>query len=254
MMIAVLALASALRIVSLDQCADQYALALADRSEIAALSPRAVAADSWLRKQAQGLPRARPSTEAVIARRPTLVLRQWGGGPRLEGALKRAGVPVADIDEAHNFDGVRRDIRTIARAVGHPERGEALIGRMDTQLAGARGAWAGRGALYLTDGAYTAGPGTLVDAILRATGLTNRARHPGFAPAPLERVMLDPPAVLVFGRFDAPGHGRWAPVRGSLLSKAAARAAMVKLPGALLACPAWFAGDAVERLAQAARR
>ncbi len=238
------------RVVSLDQCSDQYVLALADRADIVGLSPRVRAADSYLRQQARGLPVHRPSLEAVIAARPQIVVRQWEGGPRLEAALGRLHVPLATVGHASDFDAVRRNVGTIARALGHPERGEALIARMDGQLATAHGAWAGRAALYLTDGAFTAGKGTLVDAILRAAGLTNLAR-PGYSAAPLERVMLNPPAVLVLGRFDTAGHGRWSPVKSPRLARAFGGVKQVELPGALLGCPAWFAGEAVAQLAAA---
>ncbi len=241
------------RVVSLDQCADQYVLALSDRNDIAALSPRARAADAWLRQEAEGLPLHRPSLEAVIAERPQVVVRQWGGGPRLDAALQRLGVGMVSIGDAQDFDGVRRNIRSVAKALGHPERGETLILRMDAQLAASKGAWGRRGGLYLTDGAFTAGKGTLVDAILRAAGLTNLAARSGYMPAPLERVMLNPPAVIAFGRFEAEGHGRWSPVRGETLSRALSAVRRAELPGALLGCPAWFAGEAVARLAAAAR-
>lgn len=242
------------RVVSLDQCADQYVLALADRADIAALSPRARAADAWLRTEAERLPTARPSLEAVLARRPTIVVRQWGGGPRMDAALARTGAKVVSIRDVHDFDGVRRETLAVAAALGHPERGEAIVRRLDAQLAESRNAWRGQGGLYLTDGAFTAGPGTLIDAMLKAAGLHNLARAAGFAPAPLERVMLSAPRVVVFGRFNSAGDGRWAPVRGPILASALRRSKRVELPGALLACPAWFAGDAVEWLAKAAPR
>lgn len=241
------------RVVSLDQCADQYVLALSDRSDIAALSPRARAADAWLRREAEGLPLHRPSLEAVIAERPEVVVRQWGGGPRLDAALNRLGVRLVSIGDAEDFEGVRANVRSVAKALGHPERAERLIARMNSQLAGAKDAWRGRGGLYLSDGAYTAGKGTLIDAVLRASGLTNLAARPGYQPAPLERVMLNPPDVIVFGRFEAQGRGRWSPVRGETLARAVGGVRRVELPGALLGCPAWFAGEAAARLAAAAR-
>ncbi len=252
MMLGAGAAAAGPRVASLDQCADQYVLALADRSDIAFLSPRALAADSWLKARAVGLPIHRPSVEAVVAARPDVVVRQWGGGPGLSAALARNGVRSVRVEEARDFNAVARDVRTIAAALGHPDRGERLIADMRTKLAGARGRWKGADAVYLTDGAFTAGTGTLVDAVLRAAGLTNRSRAKGYGPAPLERLMLAPPAVVVFGRFDTPGHGRWSPVKGPVLEHALMTSRRVELPGALLGCPAWFVAEAAARLAAAA--
>lgn len=240
------------RVGSLDQCSDQYVLALADRADIAFVSPRARAADSWLKDRAIGVPVRRPSVEGVLAARPAVVVRQWGGGPRLDVAVARGGVTTMRVEEAHSFDGIARNVRAIAAALGHPDRGEQLLREMEAKLARARGAWRGAGGLYLTDGAFTAGRGTLIDIILRAAGLRNLAPRPGYQPAPLERLMLDRPGVVVFGRFDAPGHGRWSPVNGPALSRAFKESRTVELPGALLGCPAWFAAEAAERLAAAA--
>ena len=83
--------ALAARVVSLDQCADQYVLALAPRQAIAGLSHRADDSDSHLRHQAEGLPQRRVTAEGVLAARPTLVVRYWGGDARLEETLARRG-------------------------------------------------------------------------------------------------------------------------------------------------------------------
>jgi len=59
--------AAAQRVYSLDQCADQYVLALSPRSSIVGLSKRADDADAYLRAEAAGLPLRRATTEAVLA-------------------------------------------------------------------------------------------------------------------------------------------------------------------------------------------
>src|SRR5690606_37819424 len=100
-----------------------------------------------------------------------VVVRQWGGDARLTAALARRGVPVVQIEEAADFEVVRDNVRRVAAALDRRERGEALIRRMDARLDGARGAWAGRPALYLTAGGWTAGEGSLILAMLAAAGL-----------------------------------------------------------------------------------
>ena len=60
MLAAALALAgpaqAAPRVMSLDQCADQYVLALSPREAIVGVSPRVDDRDSYLRARAAGLP------------------------------------------------------------------------------------------------------------------------------------------------------------------------------------------------------
>lgn len=238
-----------LRVLSLDQCADQYALALAPDADLA-LSPRADDPDAWMREAAAGRPRVRPTLEAAIAFRPDVVVRYWGGEPRLLARLRADGVRVLTIEDATDFDGVRADIRTVSKGLGAAERGETLIARMNATLPAhpvAEPATSPR-AQYLTAGGFTAGKGTLIDAILSAAGFANAAEAPFFAPVSIERMVLFPPARFVLGFFDQArgdwrGAGRHPVLRRLMRGRAAA-----KLPAAALTCPGWFAADAAAML------
>lgn len=243
------------RVMSLDQCADQYVLALATRPSIVGLSPRAGARDSFLQAQSLGLPRRRASSEAVLAADPQLVVAYWGGDARLSTLLARRGIAVVRIGEASSFDGVRANVRRVAAALRQPARGEAVIARMDTHLAAAQGAWGARSALYLTPSGFTAGPGTMVDAILTGAGLSDAAAHHGYGPVSMEHLVIDPPSALVLGFFDAFGvaEQQWGPGRHGLLRAMARQRAIARLPASELGCPGWFAADAALALAQARR-
>ena len=80
-----------MRIVSLDFCADQYVLKLADREQILAVSPDAVREFSYMRETAQGLPTVRSVAEDVLILKPDLVVRSYGGGPKAGDFFERAG-------------------------------------------------------------------------------------------------------------------------------------------------------------------
>ena len=238
-----------LRVMALDQCADQYVLALRPDADLA-LSPRADDPDAWLREAAAGRRRVRPTLEAAIAFDPDVVVRYWGGEPRLLARLEAAGTRVVTIEDATDFNGVRADIRAVAQGLGVPERGEALVGRMDGTLrrAAPDPAVPERTALYLTAGGFTAGRGTLVDAILGAAGFNNAAATPFFAPVSVERIVLFPPALFVLGFFDQ-ARGDWrGPGRHPVVQRAAKGHVAARLPAAALTCPAWFAADAAAML------
>ena len=241
------------RIVSLDQCADQYALALAPRAEIVGLSKRARNADSHERDRAVGLPEQRANLEAVLASRANTAVVYWTTDARLPEALRRRGVTVVQIDEANDFAGVRANVRKVAAALGEGAAGEALIARMDAQLAASRGAWGGARALYLTPGGFTAGPDTLVGAMMAAAGLAPLRTAPGYAPVSLEALVLNPPAALVLGFFRELEGGRqhWTIAGNGYLQGLVQRRAVASLPGRVLGCPAWFAADGSQTLAQA---
>jgi len=242
------------RVMSLDQCSDQYVLALSPREAIVGVSPRVDDRDSYLREKAAGLPQRRATAESVLAAGPDVVVRYWGGDARLAETLERRGVRVVRIEEAQDFDGVRANVRRVAQALDQRAAGEAMVARIDADLAEASGAWGGRRALYMTPGGFTAGGGTLIGAILAAAGLKSVA-GPGYAPVSLEGLALNPPAAMVLGFFDnfATAMERWGPGRHRVVSRLAREKAVGSLPGAIAGCPGWFAADGALMLAKAAR-
>lgn len=237
-----------LRVLSLDQCADQFVLALAPDAELA-LSPRADDPDSWMRAAAAGRRRMRPTLEAAVGFQPDVVVRYWGGEPRLLAALERRGARIVTIRDAAEFSDIRDNIRAVAVGLERPDRGAALIDRMDRRLNQAQRQKPRGGALYLTAGGFTAGAGTTVDAILRAAGFRNLAPAGGFAPVRVERIALQPPVRFVLGFFDAVRADWRGPGRHPVVRRAARGRIAASLPAASLTCPGWFAADAAAMLA-----
>jgi iron complex transport system substrate-binding protein len=248
--------AGSLRVMSLDQCADQYVLALSPRRTIVGLSTRARQSDSWLAALAAGLPIRRADRESTLAAQPRVVIRFWGGAPELVAELERRGTRVTTIRDATDFAGIRRNVRAVASALRQDAAGEALIARMDAKLVASAGAWHDRSALYQTPGGATAGRGTLIDTILRAAGLRNLSTRKGYQEISLEHLVMNPPSAVVRGFFDTPSqtHAYWGPGRNVVLSRLTSNRSLISLPGAWLGCPAWFAADAVQALAAAAPR
>lgn len=241
-----------LRVLSLDQCADQYVLALAPEAELA-LSSRADDPDSWMREAARGRPRVRPTLEAAIGFRPDVVVRYWGGEPRLLAALEKRGTRVLNIDDAIDMAGVRENLRSVSQGLRQEARGAALMAHMDRRLAQAAGGGRGREAVYVTPGGYTTGSGSLIDSILKAAGFRNGVTGPGYQPLGIERIALAPPALFVRGFFQQWRADWRGPGRHPVVQRAAQGRTVADLPAATLSCPAWFAADAAALLAEAAR-
>ena len=241
-----------LRVMALDQCADQFVLALTPEANLA-LSPRADDPDAWMRQAAQGRRQVRPTLEAATGFQPDVAIRYWGGDARLLGALERRGVRTVGIDDATDMDGVKANIRKVAAALDRRERGEVLVRRMEARLAQASGAGRGRAAVYVTASGFTSGPGSLMDSILRAAGFRNGVEQPGYQPLGLERVLLTPPALYVKGFFDLARSDWRGAGRHPVMRRATAERTAASLPGAALTCPAWFAADAAALLAEQAK-
>lgn len=253
-LLAALALAAASgagpRVFSADFCADQLTLALADESQIAALSPDAEKGFSYLRRKAAGLPQARAEAEQIVARNADVVLRFWGGDA---ARFARLGVEVVTLDYAADFDAVKFNIRRAAAALGRPERGAALIADLDERLARLETTAPRPRAFYVTPGGVTAGAGTMIDAILTAAGASNAGADggvQGWPALPLEALVAAPPALIVAGFFSAEAAraDHWSAARHPAFERAFAEARVIHLPADVLSCPGWFSVAAAERI------
>lgn len=241
------------RIVSLDYCADQFVLGLADREHIVALSPDAGEVFSYLRLEAAGLPAVRPRAEDVLALEPDLVVRSYGGGPQATAFFERAGVRVLQIDFAGDVAAVRERIRQAADALGFPARGEALISAMDARLARARTRAPGASTLYLAPSGVAAGSGTFVDDLIAEAGLGNFEDGSGWRSIPLERLAYETPDIYAAPLFEATNHNvGWTPFRHPVAAGRMQAGPTVSIDGATTSCAGWFLADAVEALAAGA--
>lgn len=248
------AFVGAVRVFSADYCADQYALAIADRSQIAALSVDAEKDFSYMRNKAKGLPQARADAEQAIARGADIVLRFWGGDA---ARLNRLGIKVVTLDYAADFDVVKRNVTLAAEALGQPDRGETLVREIDERIAAlnARGR-ASVSALYVTPGGVTAGKGTMIDAIFNAAGVGNLTSEKGLSfwpPLSAEALIADPPNFVVTGFFTANSARieHWSAARHPALRRALKATPRIDLAADVLACPGWFSLDAAEAVRDA---
>lgn len=255
MMLCAPARAEPRRIVSLDYCADQFVLALADRDQIAAVSKGATRYDSFYRARAAGLRQTRGTLEEVLALRPDLVVRTWGGGMDAPRNYARFGVPLLQLGDTPDFDGARRDLVRANQAIGRTARGARLIADFDARLARLRRAQSQErpDVLYLTVGGAVAGRGVMMDSVIHEAGGRNVRTEMGWNVLPMERLMIAPPPFVALGFFNT-GQDRmspWARSRHPALRRVLSRATRVALPADEISCEAWYTLGAAERLAQA---
>lgn len=193
------------RIVSINLCTDELLLALADPGQIAALSPYSTDRDlSMFADRARAFRHDADRAETVVSLSPDVVI----GGPYSRLATRdmvdRLGYRFVDIAPATRIAETIAQIRTVAGLVGHPERGEALIARIErarTRAADAVAALSSRptAVLYQRRG-FVNGGRTLTAEMLADVGITDvGADIAGTAGAfvPLERLIADHPDLLV---------------------------------------------------------
>ncbi|NWK96420.1 iron ABC transporter [Sphingobium lactosutens] len=190
------------RIVSLNLCADQLVMALADRGQIAGLTRNAADKEmSAEAAQARGLPMLTNSAEQILAIRPDLV----AGVPArrrsvMLGGIKGQGYRTLDLQSADRLADIYVSIRTTALAVGHADRGEAMVARMQKELAGLPRPGRGRVAAYYQRRGYMTGTGTLIDDLMQRMGLVNLAAKlgkPPLAQVSLEEMVAARPDFLI---------------------------------------------------------
>lgn len=189
------------RIVSLNLCADQLVLALADRAQIAGLTRNA--ADPQLSAAAdavRALPVLRGSAEEMMAIDPDLVIGMPARRSPAIAVLKSRKYPALDIKSPNSYPAILASIREVADAVGHPERGEALIARMNRDLADLPKAGGLRVAAYYQRRGYMTGTGTLIDDLMTRAGLVNLAGKlgkPSLSQMSLEEMAAARPDFLI---------------------------------------------------------
>lgn len=245
-----------LRVASLDYCADQFVLKLANRDQIAAVSIDAAKDFSYMRAAAYGLPQIRPTAEDVLSARPDLVVRAYGGGASAPGFLSAAGVPVIQLGFAQDMAGVRANIRKVAAALGSPARGEAVIAQMERSWARAERAPRDVAALYVTAGGAAAGQATFAADLMNHAGLNVMATHRGWAEIPLEMLAYRDPDLVIAAFFTnrASAQQTWSSARHPVAQEELSRRPALHVDGAMTACGGWFLADLALTMAEAGDR
>lgn len=235
-------------VVSLDYCADQYVLALADREQILAVSKDAERMFSLLRDKAAGIPKVRAAAEDVVALAPDVVVRSWGGDARALALYERFGIRTVQIGYAGDVEGTGQLLRDVAAQLGQGARAEVMLAARPAarEPSGAR-------ALYVTPGGVSAGRETMIDSIMAWAGLANANEGTGWTSLPLERLVMEPPVLILaaFFGFDDDATDRWSVSRHPVMHRLMDGARVVDMDEARVSCSGWFVADEAAAIAAA---
>lgn len=189
-------------IVSLNPCTDAILAEVADPGQIAGLSAYSSdpASSSMDLATARRFRAVDGTVEEIAALRPDLVIGGTFMPPATVGALGRMGFRLERFGIASTVTDSEAQVRRLAALAGHPERGEALVRRIEAALAANR-APAGPAvpAVVWQSGGIVPGAGTLISDLLARTGFTNAAAARGMKQAdvlPLELMLAFPPRVI----------------------------------------------------------
>jgi iron complex transport system substrate-binding protein len=190
------------RIASFNLCADQLVVALADPQQIVGLSPYASDTRvSTVADETRRFPMLPLQAEALVPHKPDLVLVGTWDRPLTQRMLRSLGFRVVPVDVVANVEAAYGQIRDVAKLLGHPQRGEALIARIEAARARLRNAPrpASSSALLIGNNGYTVGPDSLASALMAEAGMTPPpgAPHGYGGYVPLERLIELRPDFLV---------------------------------------------------------
>lgn len=240
-------------VVSIDFCADQMVLGLLPKDRIRAVSFEADSDAAFSAPRATGLLKLRPQLEDIVALRPAIVVRSYGGTPRIDRQLEAMGIRVVQLGFPASLADARADVLRVGSELGADGQARRLVAGFDRDLASAEGDAVKGSALYVTPGDVTTGPGSLVAEAMGAAGYRPYRAAPGWGSLPLEAMVRQPPDMVFRAFFDSPRYQQdhWTSSRHPIIAKAARVAGDVEVPGAWLACGNWLMGHAVNRLARA---
>lgn len=250
------------RVVSINLCADVLALELADPGTVKSVFRVAAdPEDSPVAGIAAALPLNNAAAEEILAMKPDLVLAHRYSSPFTLALLARAHVPVVEVKDAAGFDDIRDNIRTVAAALGRPERGEAWIARFDAALAASRRpapAHPIRAVIYQDLGGAAAS-GTILGALLDHAGFENVVEanaSGGFVNLSIEELIARRPDFVAVGiyRVREPSLAHALLDHPALRDYVARYARAVDLPARLWTCGTPFVTGIAERLAAARDR
>lgn len=191
------------RIVSLNPCTDAVLAEVADPQQILALSSYSSdpASSSMDLALARRFPSVDGTVEEVIALQPDLVLGSTFVAPTTRDAFARLGFRYEGFGINPDVADSLAQIRKIAALAGHPDRGEALVGRIEAALAAnAPPPGPPVTAVVWQSSGIVPGKDTLISGLLSRTGFVNAAAAKGLQQAdvlPLELMLADPPRLIL---------------------------------------------------------
>lgn len=189
-------------IVSLNPCTDAILAEVADPAQILAVShyshdPRATSmplADARRFRATGG------TVEEVLALDPDVVVAGSFLPPAQAQAFRRLGVRVETFGIVPDLAENAAQVRRLAALAGHPERGEALLARIDAALAASRHSGQKVRTLLWQEGGIVPGESTLIAQLMAQAGFASHSAARGLgqgAYLPLEQVLADPPQLVL---------------------------------------------------------
>jgi len=190
-------------VASINLCADQLVLALADPEQILTVSwLSADPEESLFATAAARHPLNYGTAEELLRFHPDVVIAGAYTNSFTRAMLVRLGYRVVALEPETTVAEIESNLRTVASAVGHAERGEQLVAAIQAEsleLGGHRPARA-PATVVVRPGGFTVGKHSLADDLMTLAGMRNVAAEQGldrWGSLSMETLLRSAPELLV---------------------------------------------------------
>jgi iron complex transport system substrate-binding protein len=190
------------RVVTMNHCADQYALLLAAPGQVVSVSH--IALDPFLSAmadEAADVPKNRGGAEEIYRLEPDLVLASTWSDPLAVGMLERLGIRVERVDGVERLADIPGRLREVGALLGQEAVAEEMARGVEARLAALPEPGGTRPeAAFFHAGGYSLGEGTLAHDILTRAGFDNLADRVGRTDGgyiPVEVLIMNRPDLLI---------------------------------------------------------
>jgi iron complex transport system substrate-binding protein len=196
-------------VASINLCADQLVLALADPEQVLTVSWLAAdSEESMLAAAAARYPLNYGSAEELLGYEPDVVIAGAFTNAFTRALLARLGYRVVEIEPESTIAEIEDNLRLVARAIGRAERGEALIATLRARTVELEAARPQRvlKAVVVRPGGFTVGEGSLANELMALAGVRNVAAEQGldrWGSLSMETLLTSAPDLIVLTGYRA---------------------------------------------------
>jgi iron complex transport system substrate-binding protein len=231
------------QVASINVCADQHVLALADAEQILTVSWLAAdPEESIFAAEARRHALNYGTAEELLKFAPDVVIAGTYTSPFTRSMLRRVGYRVIELEPENSVADIERNARLVAQVLGQAERGERLIATLRSEVTSLAGTVSEHplAAVIVRPGGFTVGANSLATELLGLAGLRNVAAERGldrWGSLSMEALLRSAPEVIVLTgyRSTQPSLANTVLDHPALRRLAAARRS-VTVPSALWAC------------------
>ncbi len=241
-------------VVSLDYCADQYVLVMADRTQIKAVSKQATTVYSYYQSRAVGIPQIYSSIAEVIDVKPDIAVQSYNRAAHMPNITKRVGIDLVRTQYGTAPETALKNIQHIGNILNQSIVANRFIADYRERLKRLRALpTINMRVAYLTPGGFTSGQGTFVNDLIKLAGYISYADtkgYQGWLELPVEDLIMDPPDMFITSFFKAniQSHSHWSLARHDRLISMLDHIPTINLPSGYMACDGLFSLHAAERI------